>query len=172
MIGVAMPKSSKPRERTLADDEIKKFWIACDKVGQPASQCLKLLLLTGCRLNEIAKLRRSEINDKDHTATIPSNRVKNKKSFVLPLSPLAWNILQSVQTKGDLFFTTERGKPIGPWSRIKRQLDAEMKTAPWRTHDLRRCFSTNLNKLEIQPHIVEACLKSYQRTQGRRGRRL
>ena len=35
VIGVAMPKSSKPRERTLADDEIKKFWIACEKVGQP-----------------------------------------------------------------------------------------------------------------------------------------
>jgi integrase len=158
VIGVAMPESPEPRERTLTDDEIKKFWIACEKIGEPASQCLKLLLLTGCRLNEIAQLRRSEINDKDRTATIPSNRVKNKKSFVLPLSPMAWNILQSVQTKGDLFFTTERGKPIGPWSRIKRQLDAEMKTAPWRTHDLRRCFSTNLNKIGIAPHVVETCL--------------
>jgi integrase len=158
VIGVAMPKSSKPRERTLTDDEIKKFWIACDKVGEPASQCLKLLLLTGCRLNEIAKLRRSEINDKDHTVTIPSSRVKNKREFVLPLSPMAWNILQSVQTTGDLFFTTERGKPVSSWSKIKRRLDAAMKTTPWRLHDLRRCFSTNLNKLGIQPHVVESCL--------------
>jgi integrase len=158
VIGVAMPESSEPRERTLADDEIKKFWIACEKVGQPASQCLKLLLLTGCRLNEIAKLRRDEINEKDHTATIPSARTKNKKSFVLPLSPLAWQILQNVQTKGDLFFTTERGKPIGPWSRIKRQLDAAMKVPAWRLHDTRRTFSTGLNKLGIQPHVVEAAL--------------
>jgi integrase len=158
VIGVAMPESSKPRERTFSDSEIKKFWIACEKVGEPASQCLKLLLLTGCRLNEIAKLRRSEINDKDHTATIPSSRVKNKREFVLPLSPMAWNILQSVQTEGDLFFVTERGKPLSSWSKIKRRLDTAMKTTPWVVHDLRRCFSTNLNKLKIQPHIVEACL--------------
>ena len=155
---MTVPKSSKPRERTLADDEIKKFWIACEKVGEPASQCLKLLLLTGCRLNEIAKLRRAEISDKDHTATIPASRTKNKKAFVLPLSPLARNILQSVQTAGDLFFITERGKPLSSWSKIKARLDGAMKIPPWRLHDLRRTFSTNLNKIGIQPHVVEACL--------------
>ena len=159
VIGVAMPKSSKARERTLTDDEIKRFWIACDNVGEPASQCLKLLLLCGARLNEIARLRRAEVSDKDHTATIPASRTKNKREFVLPLSPLAWKILQTIQTKGDLYFVSERGKPIGPWSRIKARLDAEMKpAAAWRLHDLRRCFSTNLNKLGIQPHIVESCL--------------
>ena len=167
VIGVTMPKSSKPRERTLADDEIKKFWIACEKVGEPASQCLKLLLLTGCRLNEIAKLRRAEISDKDHTATIPASRTKNKKAFVLPLSPLARSILQSVQTAGDLFFITERGKPLSSWSKIKARLDGAMKIPPWRSHDLRRTFSTNLNKIGIQPHVVEACLNHVTGSQGR-----
>ena len=167
VIGVTVPKSSKPRERTLADDEIKKFWIACEKVGEPASQCLKLLLLTGCRLNEIAKLRRAEISDKDHTATIPASRTKNKKAFVLPLSPLARSILQSVQTAGDLFFITERGKPLSSWSKIKARLDGAMKIPPWRLHDLRRTFSTNLNKIGIQPHVVEACLNHVTGSQGR-----
>ena len=55
VIGVAMPKSSKPRDRTLTDDEIKTFWIACEKVGEPASQCLKLLLLCGARLKRDCK---------------------------------------------------------------------------------------------------------------------
>lgn len=167
VIGVTVPKSSKPRERTLADDEIKKFWIACEKVGEPASQCLKLLLLTGCRLNEIAKLRRAEISDKDHTATIPASRTKNKKAFVLPLSPLARSILQSVQTAGDLFFITERGKPLSSWSKIKARLDGAMRIPPWRSHDLRRTFSTNLNKIGIQPHVVEACLNHVTGSQGR-----
>ena len=79
VVGVAMPKSSKARDRVLSDDEVKKLWAACAKAGEPASQCLKLLLLTGCRLNEIAKLRRSEINDKDHTATIPAAASRTKK---------------------------------------------------------------------------------------------
>ena len=158
VIGVALPKAGKPRERTLADDEVKKFWAACDKAGPPAGQCLKLLLLTGCRLNEIARLRRDEVNAKDKTATIPASRSKNKRAHVVPLSPLAWDILQSVPTTGELFFTTTRKKPIGPWSRIKAQLDSAMKVPAWRLHDLRRTFSTNLNKIGIAPHVVEACL--------------
>src|SRR5262249_735469 len=46
--GVAKPKSAKSRDRVLTDDEIKKLWVACATVGEPAGQCLKLLLLTGC----------------------------------------------------------------------------------------------------------------------------
>ena len=77
---------------------------------------------------------------------------------MVPLTPLAREILQSVQTTGDLLFTTERKKLIGPWSRVKSQLDAAMKTTPWRLHDLRRTFATGLNKIGIAPHMVEACL--------------
>ena len=158
VVGVTMPKSSKARDRVLSDDELKHFWTACAKAGEPASQCLKLLLLTGCRLNEIAGLRRAEISDNGRTATIPGSRSKNKRPHVLPLPRLAQDILRSVQTTGDLVFTTERGKPVSSWSKIKARLDAAMKTAPWRVHDLRRTFSTGLNKIGVAPHVVEACL--------------
>src|SRR5262249_41413374 len=57
---VATPKPGKPRDRVLSDAEIKNFWHACDKIEPAARQCLRLLLLTGARLNEIAKLRRDE----------------------------------------------------------------------------------------------------------------
>ena len=164
---IATPKTSEPRDRVLSDDEIKKFWAACVAVDEPASQCLRLLLLTGCRLNEIALLHRAEINDKDHTATIPATCTKNKRPHVVPLSPMAQDILRSVQTQGDLVFTTQRKKPIGPWSRIKLQLDATMKAAkPWRLHDLRRTFSTGLNKLGVAPHVVEACLNHVSGSRG------
>ena len=42
-----------------------------------------------------------------------------------------------------------------------------MKIPPWRSHDLRRTFSTNLNKIGIQPHVVEACLNHVTGSQGR-----
>ena len=57
--------------------------------------------LATAKAHPIARLRRDEISDKDHTATIPGSRSKNKRPHVVPLSPLAWDILQSVQTKGD-----------------------------------------------------------------------
>ena len=155
---VVGPKASKnSRDRFLSDAEIKKFWNACDKLDAPAGQCLKLLLLTGCRLNEIAKLSRGEVDG--DTVTIPSARSKNKLPHMIPLPPLALDILNSVKTSGDHYFTGKRGKQIGPWSRIKAALDKHMQPdAPFVVHDLRRTFSTGCNKLGIEPHIVEATL--------------
>ena len=42
-----------------------------------------------------------------------------------------------------------------------------MKIAPWRVHDLRRSFSTGLNRLGVAPHVVEACLNHVTGSQGR-----
>ena len=90
--------------------------------------------------------------------TIPANRSKNKKSFVIPLPPLARDILRSVQTSGDFVFA-KNGKPVAAWSRIKAELDAVLKfSAPWVLHDLRRTFSTGLNRIGVAPEVVEACL--------------
>jgi integrase len=159
MHGSVKPKKAgKPRERTLTDAEIVAFWNACNTISEPVAQCLKLLLLTGCRRDEIGKLRRAEIAT-DGTITIPASRSKNKKAFVIPLSPQARDILRSVQSNGDFVFTTARGKPIAAWSRIKSELDAVLKfSTPWVLHDLRRTFSTGLNSIGIAPEVVEAAL--------------
>jgi integrase len=46
------------RDRVLTDAEIAVFWRACGEVSEPFAQVLRLLLLTGCRLNEVAGMRR------------------------------------------------------------------------------------------------------------------
>lgn len=159
MTDVSVPKAGKPLDRVLSDDEIKCFWKACDTLSEPAGQCLKLLLLTGARLNEIARLSRSEVDNKARTATVPESRSKNHRAHVVPLSPLAWDILQSVNSSTEFYFTAPGGKPLATWSRIKRELDSAMKPdKPWRLHDLRRSASTGMNSIGIEPHVVEACL--------------
>ena len=75
-------------------------------------------------LNEIAMLSRAEVDG--NTITIPSARSKNKLPHMVPLPPLALEILNSVNTSTDLYFTTKRGKPLAPWSRIKAALDKHM----------------------------------------------
>lgn len=158
MHGSVVPKAGKSRERVLSDVEVIAFWKASDTLDAPVAQCLKLLLLTGCRRDEIGKLRRAEIST-DGTVTIPASRSKNKKSFVIPLPPVALDILRSVQTSGDFVFDTGRGKPVAAWSRIKADLDSVLKfSAPFVIHDLRRTFSTGLNKIGVAPEVVEACL--------------
>jgi integrase len=165
MHGSVVPKAGKSRDRVLTDAEIVKFWKACNTMSEPVAQCLKLLLLTGCRRDEIGKLTRREISD--GTITIPASRSKNKKAFVIPLPPLAQTILRSVKTNGDFVFDTGRGKPIAAWSRIKAELDAVLKfSTPFVIHDVRRTVSTNLNKIGIASEVVEACLNHVSGTKG------
>ena len=48
--------------QVLTDEEIVRFWYACDRMTHPFGDILKLLLITGCRKNEIAKLQWNEIS--------------------------------------------------------------------------------------------------------------
>ena len=155
------PDASPPRDRVLTEAEIVRFWRACDKVGEPIGQVLKLLLLTGCRRTELAGMRRDELGD-DGTWTIPSSRTKNKRVHVVPLSPLARSIIASVKPVASPagYVLTIGGKsPVGGWSKIKERLDAALgPESPWRIHDLRRTTATGMATIGVPPHIVEACL--------------
>ena len=58
---VHRPEASTARDRVLTDAEIVKFWRATDAERKELSALLKLLLLTGCRLNEVAGMTRTEL---------------------------------------------------------------------------------------------------------------
>ena len=154
--GVHRPATLKARDRILTDAELVKFWKAANAERVEFGALLKLLLLTGCRLNEVAGMRRAEIDGA--TWTIPGERTKNGRAHVVPLSPLVRELITSVPTEGDLVFTTNGATPPSGWSKIKNRLDAAMKIPPWRLHDLRRTAATGMADIGVAPHIVEAVL--------------
>jgi integrase len=159
--GVHRPDAPKARDRVLTPAEIVTLWHACDKVGEPFGQLLKLLLLTGCRLNEVAAMRLGELSEDRATWSLPSQRTKNGRPHVVPLPPLARTILTSVKPiAGDagLIFTTTGRTPVSGFSKLKRTLDAVMQIPPWRLHDLRRTAATGLAELGVAPHVIEAAL--------------
>jgi integrase len=155
---VHRPDAAPARDRTLTDDEIVAYWYACDELAEPIGQLLKLLLLTGCRRTELAGGLRSEIAA-DNTWTIPGTRTKNRRSHVVPLPPLARDILNTIKPiagNAGFVFSTNGTRPIAGWSKIKNRLDAIMRpAAPWRLHDLRRTFVTGLADLGIRPDVIE-----------------
>ena len=153
---VHRPEASAARDRVLTDAEIVKFWRATDAERKELSALLKLLLLTGCRLNEVAGMTRAELSDDGATWNIPGSRTKNKRPHVVPLAPLARKMV-GTGSEGFVFTTTGRS-PVSGWSKIKRRLDAAMKIPPWRLHDLRRTAATGMAEIGIAPHIVEAAL--------------
>jgi integrase len=174
------PEQAAARQRVLnarldvrRADELRWFWAATGstKISEPFGTLLKLLLLTGCRLNELAELRIGEVSDDQATLRIPGSRSKNHRPFEVYLPPQACKLLASVKRKdGPYVFSTTGKTPVSGWSKIKLRLDEAMLTlareergddyeiAPWRIHDLRRTAATGMAGIGIAPHIVEACL--------------
>jgi integrase len=160
---VSRPPRGPSRERTLSDDEIKLLWLACGQLGEPFGPLLKLLLVSGQRKNECARMTWAEVQgDVWH---LPSDRAKNGRAHVVPLTPLALKQIHTVKRIGTTYiFTTTGDVPVGGWSKVKRRLDLKMaklagaEIAPFTIHDLRRTTATGLQKLGIRLEITEAVL--------------
>jgi integrase len=158
-IGLSRPGVSPARDRTLSNAEIIKFWVATESARIPFGQILRLALLTGCRLQEIADAMRSEFKDDFAVWEIPPSRTKNRRRHVIELPPLARAILASVPTDGgDRIFSWGDGKRITGFSRDKAKLDRAMGIPAWKIHDLRRSFASGLAEIGVSPHVIEACL--------------
>jgi integrase len=148
------------RERVLADSEIRTIWNACGE--DPAGCLVKLLLLTGCRRNEIGGLRWSEIDFDTGTMTLAGARTKNRRELALPLPAIALDLINAVPRREgrDYVFGRDGGAFLG-WSVMKLRLDAKIAMATgkplahWTLHDCRRTVRTGLGRLGVLPHVAE-----------------
>ena len=150
------------RDRILSDDEIRIVWNACgdDNPGR----IVKLLLLTGCRREEIGGLKWQEINLDSGVIAIPGERTKNKRAHELPLPKIALDLLAAVPHEGREYVWGRGDGAFASWSSAKLRLDARIvmltgkPLPPWRLHDLRRTMRTGLGKIGVPPHIAELCI--------------
>jgi integrase len=159
------PKVEEEQARALSADELRQVWLACDTSDY--GKIVKLLILLGCRREEIGGLRWSEIDVDKAILTIPGARTKNGEDLILPLPAPAMEIINSIprQVGRDFLFGAAGFKG---WDRSKKALlkaisDKAKKTqtdemAPWRLHDLRHTLSTGMHELGIDPHVVEAVI--------------
>jgi integrase len=155
--------TSKPRERVLTDQELADIWNHAGDFGY--GKMVKLMILTGCRRQEIGSATWDEFDLDRDTWTIPSERTKNGRTHKLPLMPMAMDIIKStpkMATRKQLYGT--RGTGFGGWSRSRDDLDRRLAgriRTPWRLHDLRRTVATRMADLGVQPHIIEAVLNHH-----------
>jgi integrase len=153
--GTAKAAENRSRERVLSQEELRKLW---HSLGDDRfSNIIRLLLLTGCRRNEIGKLAWSEINPARKMIVLPPERTKNGRPFELPLSAQASAIIERTPRRNSSdFLFAERG--FNDWDRAKQELDERLNIAPWRLHDLRRTCASQLGELGVLPHYIEAIL--------------
>jgi integrase len=161
-----------PRKRVLTDEELQAFWTATEKLSYPYGPMFRLLLLTGARKNEIAKVKWSEVDERERLITVPPERFKSDAHHLIPLSTAAMTLIDQLPRTehAEFMFSNTMGeRPVRKIAEAKAKLDKFMKeeipTMPhfW-THDLRRTLRTRLASLKIPDTVAEQCLGH-----GRRG---
>ena len=151
------PPQPASRDRVLSDQELRAIWrgVSDDEYGV----ILKLLMLTGCRREEVGQMRWSEFDLKG-TWTLPATRSKNGRPHTLPITPLMMQIIKSIPRRDerDLLFGRKPGGGFTSWNKGKVRLDQRLDLPDWTHHDIRRSVATGMADIGIQPHIIEAVL--------------
>jgi integrase len=187
-LGFAKDGRELKRKRVLTDEELRDMWTAAEELTakarakllardagadisrayDPTQPLVKLLLLTGQRLNDIARARWSEIDVEKATLTVPPERYKTGVAQEVPLSPMAKDTLIALPrfARGFALTTTGGARPISGFAKLKRRLDdaiAERRKRdgreampPWVLHDIRRTVRTRLvSDLGVEAFVAE-----------------
>jgi integrase len=151
-VGIEHPAKENARDRALSDPEIRKFWAATHALPKPFGDIYKVLLLSGARRQEVAEMEWRELDLAQKTWKLPAQRSKSRISHILPLGPMAWDIIAAQPRSGDHVF----GRARRGFSHQKVRLDAAMQTnEPWRSHDLRRTARSLMARARIDSEVAE-----------------
>jgi integrase len=155
--GMKSPSTPGRRDRVLNEAEIRHLWKLLPTIFVASKDCeriIKLCLITGQRIGEVAGMESGEIDVGAKIWKIPARRSKNKHEHQVPLSDLAISIVDSALVDAGrsvrLF-----GVPAAVVSRFVWRAQAKLGIFPaWVIHDLRRSVITHMASLGIAPIVL------------------
>lgn len=119
------------------------------------SDYLLLVLFTGLRKNEAAKLRWDQISFADKTLTIPDT--KNGEPLTLPLSDFLVQLLEKrrSESKGPFVFpgSGKQGHLVEPKRHVRHVI--KVSGTNFMLHDLRRTFITVAESLDLSHYAIK-----------------
>lgn len=137
------------RERYLTPDELARLGqVLRESEGEPeAANCIRLLLLTGCRLGEIQTLKWEYIDFKAGALRLPDSKTGAK---IVPIGQAVIEVLKDIpKLKNNPYVVTGRveGQYLTdiqkPWRRLRKRADLD----GLRIHDLRHSFASDALQL-------------------------
>jgi integrase len=154
------------KARALNDGEIVAVWNACEGRGS-FGNVVRLLLLTGARKSEIAKLTRdriliAKIIRDDILADfieLPPLSTKTGVLHQIPLTAAMRTVIaaQPKTTSAFVFASEVTGKPIQGWTKLVASLQ-EASSVDFTLHDLRRTGRTLMSRLGVDTDIAELAI--------------
>jgi integrase len=148
------------RERILTEDELCRVWQAASQMPGCYGQLIRLLILTGCRRDELAEMPFSEIDLDKRQIVIPAARMKMKQDHVIPLAPMAFQLVSLLpRYAGPYVFSANGGRSsfVG-FAQAKQRLDKLSGVSDWVVHDLRRTMRSMLSALPIEETVREVMI--------------
>jgi integrase len=161
--GMARTSSKgRARARILDDQELRAIWRASEDSTGPFGALVQFLLLTGARRSEAAAMERGEVVGGGEVVgadwTLPAARNKVKVDLIRPLSPNALAVLAKLPEAGKFVFTTDGYRPLGGFSKFKREFDKLSGVTDWTLHDLRRTARSLMSRAGVNSDHAERCL--------------
>ena len=152
------------RERYLSDTELARLGEVLDEVDRSGSErpestaAIRLLLLTGCRLNEILTLRFQDIDRERGLLRFADTKTGRQ---VRPIGRAALDYIKSLPWRDENPFVVpgrQRNKPLvnlsKPWRRIREKAGL----AEVRIHDLRHTHASAAAGLGLSLPMIGALL--------------
>ena len=171
MLGTKKPhREGRGKTRTLSDPEIRTLWRALNStsLGSGTVAALKTIILLGQRPGEVSGMAVDELHDLDNPGTalwtIPAHRMKARKAHLVPLPPLAREIITTEierRARPEFVFASKYSRRLklsrnalseslaGLINKLDDAAGASLKADPPTPHDLRRSVATGLAKLGI-----------------------
>ena len=159
------PKAGDPTDRALTAEQVKTYWQTLNNytgMDESIKDALRIILLTGQRVQEILGLRWSEVNLDELVIDIPAERIKTGKKtrsgHVIPITPMVAEILQRQPRQGKAVFPGRKdGDTPYNWqsattavARMLKQLDDFPKFSP---RDTRSTVKTHMARIKVMKEI-------------------
>ena len=151
--GEPKPAPKHHRERALTEDELRAVYRRAEQYPFPYGHIVRLLILTGQRKSEIVHLKWGRVGE-----TLQFLDTKNRTDHEIPLLPMASQVIESIPHRKPYLFQNTKTRPFSAFSKAKIVFDSKLDIPPYRLHDLRRTFSTNMAMIGTPLHVTERIL--------------
>lgn len=158
-----------PRQRHLSPEELAAFWLWLSARRDDRSLSARLMILLGCRVQEITRLRGEQIDRAG--MVVRWARTKNGRPHALPLLGDAWEILRSAPESGYLFALGTDTQRRDAVASVCREFTGVHGGDPFQARDLRRTWRTLAGLAGISRDVC-AVIQNHAPTTGQVGWRV
>ncbi|TWA66072.1 uncharacterized protein DUF4102 [Azospirillum baldaniorum] len=171
MAGMKSPAKVKARERFLTRTELRDLWQYLNTEAakkDPMRRAIRWMVVTGQRRNECLYIHSREVDITQKRWTLPSERSKNKKAHVIPLTDWHIEILGDPGHNGFYFPNPKLKYDIindrSVNNHVTDYCDTRGVDPHFTPHDFRRTMTTYLAEIGIPEEHVQRVLNHTRKT--------